>query len=138
PRTILRRAPLLLSGGQSHSSFGRTAASAPLVPPPPATSLLVQGFPSPFPVAVPGSFSVTAKDALGNTASGYRGTVVFTSSDPQAVLPGNYTFTPSDAGTAFFTAVFDTAGTQSLSATDQASPSITGTSGIKDSREERR
>ena len=42
--------------------------------------------------------TVTAKDAYGNTATSYTGTVHFTSSDSAAVLPGNYTFVSGDAG----------------------------------------
>ena len=37
---------------------------------------------------VAGSFTVTAEDAYGNRATGYTGTVRFTSSDGQAALPG--------------------------------------------------
>ena len=40
---------------------------------------------------MPGNFTVTAYDPYGNVATGYSGTVQFTSSDSQAVLPGNYT-----------------------------------------------
>ena len=42
--------------------------------------------------------TVTALDAYGNMATGYTGTVHFTSSDGQAVLPANYTFIAGDAG----------------------------------------
>ena len=42
--------------------------------------------------------TVTAKDAFGNTATGYTGTVHFTSTDGQAVLPANYTFVAGDNG----------------------------------------
>ena len=41
---------------------------------------------------------MTAQDPYGNTASGYTGTVHFTSSDGAATLPGNYTFVVGDAG----------------------------------------
>ena len=44
------------------------------------------------------AFSVTARDPYNNTATGYVGTVHFTSSDGQAVLPANYMFTSGDAG----------------------------------------
>ena len=37
--------------------------------------------------------TVTAYDAYGNVATGYTGTVAFTSSDPQACFPADYTFT---------------------------------------------
>jgi hypothetical protein len=73
-----------------------------------------------------GSFTVTAKDALSNVATGYRGTVHFTSSDGSATLPANYTFTAADSGTHMFSATLKTVGTQSLTATDTATTSITG------------
>ena len=76
-----------------------------------------------------GSFTVTAWDAYGNRATGYTGTVHFTSSDAKAVLPGNYTFTAADAGVHTFSATLKTAGTQSLTATDTANAALTGTQG---------
>ena len=51
-------------------------------------------------------------------ATGYTGTVHFTSSDAQAGLPANYTFTGGDAGTHVFSVTLKTAGTQSITATD--------------------
>src|SRR5207244_1832539 len=69
-----------------------------------------------------------AKDAFGNTAAGYAGTVHFTSSDAQAVLPADSTLTK---GVGTFSATLKTAGTQSITATDTVTSSITGTqSGI--------
>src|SRR6266704_2862562 len=68
----------------------------------------------------------TAQDQFNNPATGYSGTVHFTSSDAQAALPGNYTFTAGDAGTHTFSATLKTAGTQSITATDTASGTITG------------
>ena len=55
--------------------------------------------------SVPFSLSLTAKNADNSTATGYRGTVHFTSSDSHAVLPPDYTFTPGDAGVHTFTGV---------------------------------
>jgi hypothetical protein len=82
------------------------------------SSLLVAGFPSPVVAGVAGSFTVTARDAMGNTLMGYRGTVHFTSSDTMAGLPADYTFTAADAGTHTFTATLNTPGTQSITVTD--------------------
>jgi hypothetical protein len=73
--------------------------------------------------------TVTAKDAYSNTATGYTGTVTFSSSDPRAILPANYTFTSGDAGSHTFSVTLRTAGTQSLTATDTVTSSITGTTG---------
>src|SRR6185436_12729796 len=58
-----------------------------------ASSLVLSGFPSAATAGVAGSATVTLKDAYGNVASGYQGTVHFTSSDVQAGLPADYTFT---------------------------------------------
>jgi uncharacterized repeat protein (TIGR03803 family) len=72
-------------------------------------------------------FTLTALDAYGNVATGYVGTVQFTSSDGRAVLPVNYTFKASDAGVATFQAILNTVGVQSLTATDTKTKTITGT-----------
>ena len=63
-----------------------------------ATQLLVS--PSTFTASTgtPLSFTVTALDALNNVATSYSGTVHFTSSDSQALLPASYTFTTADGG----------------------------------------
>src|SRR5204863_230179 len=71
------------------------------------------------------SFTVTAQDQNNNTATGYIGTVHFTSTDGQAVLPANSTLT-TGAGT--FSATLKTAGNQTITATDTVTSSITGTS----------
>jgi ELWxxDGT repeat protein len=100
-----------------------------IVNPAVASTLTIAGFPSPVTAGVGGSLTVTARDAYGNRASGYTGTVRFTSSDAQAVLPGTYTFTASDAGTHTFSATLKTAGYQSLTATDAANGALTGAQG---------
>ena len=92
------------------ATVGVTAAAA--------STMTVAGFPSPVTAGVAGSFTVTLRDAYGNVATGYTGTVHFTSSDGKAVLPANYTFTSVDAGKHTFSATLKTAGTQSIKASD--------------------
>jgi len=77
------------------------------------------------------SFSVTAtaKDAYGNRAAGYTGTIHFTSGDGQAVLPANYTFKAGDAGSHTFSVTLKKSGSQTVTATDTVTGSITGASG---------
>ena len=70
---------------------------------------------------------VTAFDAFGNVATGYTGTVAFSSSDVHAGLPADYTFTAVDAGIHTFSITLDTAGNQSITAQDVAAGSIAGT-----------
>jgi hypothetical protein len=90
-----------------------------------ATQLLVS--PSAFTASTgtPLSFTVTALDALNNIATSYSGTVHFTSSDGQAVLPGDSTLTN---GSGTFSVTLKTSGTQTITATDKAQSSISGTS----------
>jgi methionine-rich copper-binding protein CopC len=96
-----------------------------------ASSLKLTGFPTTDTAGAPETFSVTAYDAYGNVATGYLGTLEFTSSDPKAVLPAEYAMAPEDQGTFTFTATLETAGTQSITATDTSTSSLTGTeSGI--------
>jgi hypothetical protein len=71
------------------------------------------------------SFTVTALDQFNNVATGYAGTVHFTSTDTQAVLPADSTLT-NGAGT--FSATLKTPGNQTLTATDTVNTTIVGTS----------
>jgi hypothetical protein len=91
-----------------------------------ASNLVVAGFPSPTTAGAAGSFTVTARDPYGNIATGYVGTVHFTSSDGNASLPANYAFTAGDAGVHTFSATLKTAGTQSITATDALFAGING------------
>ena len=72
------------------------------------------------------NFTVTALDQFNNTATGYGGTVHFTSTDGAASLPANTTLT---SGTGTFSATLKTAGNQTITGTDTVTASITGTSG---------
>jgi hypothetical protein len=93
---------------------------------PQASSFTVSGFPSSTTAGVAGSFTVTAKNTDGTTAAYYAGTVHFTSSDPLAVLPADYTFTAADAGVHAFSATLKTAGAQSITVIDSMTASPTG------------
>ena len=99
--------------------------SVGVVPGPQAAAFLVAGLPSQAVSGAAGNLTVTARDSGGNTVTGYLGTVHFTSSDPSAILPANYTFTGADAGVHTFSVTLKTYGTQSVTATDTLT-SITG------------
>jgi hypothetical protein len=68
---------------------------------------------------------VTALDAENNPVKSYSGTVHFTSTDSQAVLPPNSMLS---GGNGTFTVTLNTAGSQTVTATDTSNSSITGTS----------
>ncbi len=84
----------------------------------------ITGYTSPTIAGTANNFTVTAQDNLGNVS--YTGTVHFTSSDPQAVLPADYPFVSGDNGTHTFTATLKTATNQSITATDTTIAAITG------------
>ena len=73
-------------------------------------SLAITGFPTSDTAGADEQFTVTTYDAYGNIATGYVGTVQFTSTDPLAVIPAPYAFTASDEGRHTFTATLRTAG----------------------------
>src|SRR5438132_507687 len=105
--------------------------SAIQVNPAGASVLVVSGIPSPQSQNTASPVTVEARDAFANRATAYVGTVKFTSTDAQAVLPANYRFTTGtglDNGIHTFTpgVTLKTAGTQSVTATDTVTASITG------------
>jgi cyclophilin family peptidyl-prolyl cis-trans isomerase len=104
-------------------------------------TVTVSGIATQFTVSAPTSevkagtfftFTVTAKDSGGNTATAYTRKVTFTSTDTAfgVVLPSAYTFTAADKGVHTFTNAvkLQTTGTQKLTVTDTETSSITGTS----------
>jgi len=72
---------------------------------------------------------VTARDAANNLVASYAGTINFSSTDAQAVLPGNSTLTK---GIGVFSATLRVTGTQTITATDTVTASIKGTSNLID------
>jgi hypothetical protein len=116
--------------GALQTTFGGTGdafvAKISFSPLPPSPSFGVAGYPSPTTAGVAHTFTVTALNADGTVNTGYTGTVRFTSNDPQAVLPANYTFTAADQGVHTFTATLKTAGSQTIWASDAATSGIFG------------
>jgi len=102
-----------------------------MIVPTASPSFAVNGFPSPSTAGVAGTFTVSVTDANGVPDISYTGTIHFSSSDPQAVLPADYKFTAADQGVHTFTAALKTAGAQSITVTDASNSSIAGSeSGI--------
>jgi hypothetical protein len=61
-----------------------------------------------------------------STLSAYAGTVHFTSSDLQAVLPADYTFVSSDGGSRLFSITLNTPGNQTINVADTHSAGFHG------------
>jgi hypothetical protein len=138
PKTPSPALTLKTAGSQWVRATDRATAtitgvqSGIVVTPGAATHLKVVVSTNPWPAGSTHTVTVTALDAYGNVATGYTGRIKFTSSDPSAVLPANYTFTGADAGVHTFpktvspALTLKTAGTQWVRATDKATASVTG------------
>jgi hypothetical protein len=74
--------------------------------------------------------TVTALDTSNSPATDYRGTIRLTSSDNNAVLPADYTFTEGDAGIHAFTFTLATPGNQTVSIADVDNGSLSGSTAV--------
>jgi hypothetical protein len=131
--TLAGGVTLFTAGNQtlSASASGVAAGTASVAVSPASAASLSLAAPTSATAGSSFAATVTVRDAYGNTATGYTGTVHFASTDAQSTLPADYTFTADDQGTHTFAAALKTAGTQSLTATDTSTTSVTGTeSGI--------
>jgi uncharacterized repeat protein (TIGR03803 family) len=117
--------------GTDTSNSSITGAEAGItVNPAAATHFVITG-PSSVPSNTSFSVTVTAVDAYGNTAAGYRGTVHFSDSVGGATLPGNYTYKASDNGAHTFTGLkLKTRGLQTITVTDTVNSAIMGSLNI--------
>jgi WD40 repeat protein len=102
-----------------------TGTSNPINVSPGATTKLNVVNPPSATAAIPFSLTVTAVDALGNTAIGYAGMVHFSSNDGQAVLPPNSALA---SGVGNFSATLKTVANSTITATDTSTATITGSS----------
>jgi hypothetical protein len=102
-----------------------------------AKTLAVSGIVNPYAAGSKHSVTVKALDAYGNVATAYTGTIHFSSSDTQATLPADYTFTASDKGAHAFASslspalTLKTAGSKSVTATDMSKSTISGSMTVK-------
>jgi CSLREA domain-containing protein len=102
--------------GASNAIAVSPAAATHLIVTAPATAAAGSAF----------SFAITALDSFNNTATGYAGTVRFSSTDAAAVLPANSSLV---SGVGTFSATLKTGGNQTITATDTVTASIAGASG---------
>jgi Putative zinc- or iron-chelating domain len=104
-----------------------TGTSGPIVVSPgPAASLQVTA-PAMATAGTSLSVTVTALDPVSNVATGYAGTVHFTSSDGAATLPADSTLTN---GVGTFQVTLATPGGQSVTATDTVTAALTGSASV--------
>ena len=102
-----------ISATVAGSAIANNASIA--VTPGAASSLVLGSVPSATVAGNSFALTVTARDAAGNTATGYGGTVAWTSSDTAAVLPAGSTLSN---GVRTFNATLKTTGSRTLTAGD--------------------
>jgi len=126
--TLIKAGAQTLTGSDAASGFAATANLT--VNPAPASKLVLATATGTPTAGTSFSFTVTAQDPYGNTATGYAGTVHFSSSDtsPGVVLPANSTLA---SGQRTFAATLDRAGTQTITGADTANPVISGSLSVQ-------
>lgn len=94
-----------------------------------APSLTITGLPATTTAGVVQNVTVTVRDPQGAVYTGYTGTVVFSSNDLQAALPGLAAgaFTAGNAGVKTFAIIPKTFGPRTFTVTDQTRSSATAT-----------
>src|SRR5207253_2656264 len=102
---------------------GSLAATSPVSVAPAAASHYRVAAPATKTAGESFSITVTALDAFGNVATGYTGTVHFTSSDPLAILPLD---SPLTNGVGTFTATLQSVGPRSVTVSDTAASTVFG------------
>ncbi|MBI3722626.1 hypothetical protein HY251_01525 [bacterium] len=120
---------VVVTSGSAKATFTATGAQAGGPTPVYGLSMFVGGFPSRVVVGQSATLVVTVRDASGAVFTSYRGTVHISSDDPMATLPADYTFGPGDMGSHGFTVALNSFGLFSITATDVAGPSLSGTQG---------
>jgi hypothetical protein len=128
-------APIQLASASSDSSYNGIIlpSISAIVQDSPVTQLVISNLSSTS-ITAGGSvtFTVAAEDNNNNPVPGYVGTVKLTSTDKNALysgtaLPATYTFVAGDNGSHSFTIALQTAGSKTITATDQANSSLTAT-----------
>jgi subtilisin-like proprotein convertase family protein len=109
------------------AASGLTGTEAGIAVSPAAASRLKVSAPAGATAGTAFSVTITALDAYGNTATGYAGTVHFASSDGRAVLPADSALTN---GADTFSVTLKTAGSQTLTDTDTAGGTLTGSAAV--------
>jgi hypothetical protein len=104
-----------------------TGSSGAITVEPGAPSKLILNAPSNIPAGGTYTFTVTAQDAFQNTVTDYAGPLNFTTTDSNATLPSQGTLT---SGVGVFSAVYRTAGSQTLTIADNNNNSLSASASV--------
>jgi len=126
PVTFNTAGPTTLTVTDSIKSTITSTASFTVNSPGPAVAFKISA-PASVTAGAPFGYDVTAVDGNGNKATGYTGTVHFTSNSAGS-LPADFTLTN---GFGHFTATLTTTGRHTLVATDTVSAAVTGGTNVQ-------
>jgi len=112
------------TAGSADSLCATATVNVTVNPPPPATHFSVTA-PANVTNGVAFNVTVSALSGSNTAATGYTGTVHFTSSS-SGTLPSDYTFTAGDLGAHTFSVTLTSNGSRTITATDTVTASITG------------
>src|SRR5262249_8174624 len=121
---------LVLNGSSFSYTFPAYSMTVLDLPQKITASALQLGVPPGSTAGAAFNFTVTSRDSSNNVATGYHGTVHFTSTDGQAIPPSDYTFQDADNGIHTFTAIMRTAGMQTIMVQDTADGSLTSRAAV--------
>jgi hypothetical protein len=128
---VLRTAGSQLIIAQDTATNSTGNATVLVTPAAAVQFILVASTPFSVTAGTPFDVTVVALDPYHNVATGYVGTVKFTSSDGGAALPGKYTFTAADQGVHTFAGlILRKKGTQTITVFDAVNHTILGTTRI--------
>jgi hypothetical protein len=112
--------------GETAKPWVMTLLDGIVVSPGKAVSISLTDLANPATAGVSTSVTATVHDRFGNVATGYVGTVHFTSNDKAALLPSDYTFTAANAGVHTFSVTLKTRGNRWVTLRDTSRHSIGG------------
>jgi hypothetical protein len=112
-------------------TLGITGSAVTTVCPPAVATHFVIITPTSVTAGVPVNVTVQALDASNRIVTGYTGTVHFTSSDGNALLPSDSAFTAANNGSQQFQVAFSMSGQQTLTVTSVTGSAITGTATVR-------
>ena len=117
--TLFTAGSRTLSVSDANGSATSGTTSSISVSPAAASRFILSGLSTSTTAGATQTLTVTAQDPYGNVATGYTGTVILATSDPQgSAVPSSYTFTAADRGVHNFSVSFKTAGIQSVTVSD--------------------
>lgn len=128
PKITFFKAPQILKSVGGDPEIVLLAQAQPYV-----SKLLIENIPATANEGETISFQLKAVDVNGTIVTSYTGTVIFSSTDSNAKLPGSYTFKSGDQGKKTFDLglTFNTKGVQTLTVQEQGNAVISGTKNIE-------